>query len=264
MGMISIGDAELNVDVTGEGDPLLMVSGLGGRAAFWSHQVSAFSEHFQVITHDHRGTGASTKSNIKYSVAQMSEDVIRLLDALSIPTVTVLGHSTGGAIAQFLALKHTERVNRIVLSASWPGPSPYFQELFRLRLRILQDSGPDAYLIDGIMRAYPSQILSEKPEILSGSREERLATFPGIKIESSRINAVLSHDLRSQISSISLPTLVIGAADDQITPKSFFDELADEIVGAEKVIFPFGGHFLPQVKPREYNQALFNFLNVAG
>ena len=263
MGMISIGDAELNVEMTGAGDPLLLVSGLGGRASFWSHQVPPFSGHFQVVTHDHRGTGASTRSNITYSVGQMSEDVIRLMDALSISSTALVGHSTGGAIAQHLAINHPDRLSRIVLSASWPGPSDYFQELFKLRRRILQESGADAYLLDGILRAYPPQVFDEKSTLLAGANKDRLASFPGEEIEVSRIQAVLAHDLRGQLSSIDLPTLVIGASDDQITPAAFFDELAANIPGAQKVILPFGGHFVPQVRPSEYNEAVLNFLNSA-
>ena len=264
MGMISIGDAELSVEITGAGEPLLLVSGLGGQASFWTHQVRPFSDHFQVVTHDHRGTGGSTRSNIAYSVEQMSEDVVRLMDALSISSTALVGHSTGGGIAQHLAINHPDRLSRIVLSASWPGPSQYFRELFKLRQRVLQESGADAYLLDGLLRAYPPQVFDENPTLLTGASEDRLASFPGENIEVSRIQAVLAHDLRDQLSSIDLPTLVIGAKDDQITPAAFFDELAAIIPGAQKVILPFGGHFVPQVRTDEYNDAVLSFLTSAA
>jgi aminoacrylate hydrolase len=264
MHKIDIGDAELAVWRDGQadsgGDPVFLVSGLGGRAAFWSELVPPLAQHFDVITHDHRGTGASTKSIITYSVAQMAADVLSLMDALEISRTAIVGHSTGGAIAQYLALHHPDRLTRMVLSATWAGPSPYFQALFDLRRQVLQDSGPEAYLMDGILRAYPPDTLSRTPDLLTGTREERLAAFPGLDIELSRIAAVLAHDLRDQVSRITLPTLVIAAADDQITPVGFSHELAEKIPGAKKVILSHGGHFMPRVATADYNKAILSFL----
>ena len=102
MQQISIGDADLSVGISGEGPPLFLVSGLGGRASFWTNQVKPFAAEFQVITHDHRGTGGSTKSAIAYSVAQMVDDVLRLMDALSVPKTAIVGHSTGGQLPSIL------------------------------------------------------------------------------------------------------------------------------------------------------------------
>ncbi len=96
MQMVDRGDAELATWRDGEGDPVLLISGLGGRAAFWSELVTALAPHFDVISHDHRGTGASTKSKIEYSVSQMAGDVLKLMDALNIPKAALVGHSTGG------------------------------------------------------------------------------------------------------------------------------------------------------------------------
>ena len=260
MQQISIGDAELSVGVSGEGSPLFLVSGLGGRASFWTNQVKPFAVDFQVITHDHRGTGGSTKSAIAYSVAQMADDVLRLMDALSVPKAAIVGHSTGGAIAQYLAIEHADRLTSIVLSATWAGPNPYFQTLFQLRKRMLKDLGPESYLMDGILRAYPPQTLSKNTALLTDSSEDRLAAFPGIEIETSRIEAVLAHDLREQIPRITVPAMVIGAADDQITPVTFSEELAELISEAHKVILPYGGHFMPQVSVDVYNHAVLSFL----
>lgn len=261
MQSIDIGDAELAVWRDGAGDPVFLVSGLGGRAAFWSELVPALSPCFEVITHDHRGTGASTKSKIDYSVPQMAGDVLKLMDALKISQTSMVGHSTGGAIAQYLALNHPDRLNRMVLSATWAGPSPYFQALFDLRAQVLREAGAEAYLIDGILRAYPADTLSDNPELLSGTTVERLASFPGEDIELSRIAAVMAHDLRDQVSNITVPTMVIAAADDQITPVGFSHELARLISGAQKVVLPHGGHFIPRVATKDYNAAVLAFLN---
>jgi aminoacrylate hydrolase len=264
MDMISVGDADLAVwqhaGPDGCKTPVLLVSGLGGRAVFWDPVVPSLTPRFKVITHDHRGTGASTKSKIDYSVAQMARDVLALMDALGVEKAALVGHSTGGAIAQHLALNNADRLSAIVLSATWSGPSVYFKELFDLRLAVLETAGPEAYLTDGILRAYPPDHLNAHAEIITGTKAQRVAAFPGVDIERSRIHAVQSHDLRARSHEIALPTLVIGAADDQITPVAFSEELAAAIPNAQKVILPRGGHFVPHVETRAYNQAVSAFL----
>jgi len=122
MPRVSIGDAEIYYEEAGQGEPLLLVPGLSGQGSFWSQQVEAFKRDFRVIVHDHRGAGRSTHSNIKYSVEQMADDVLRLMDALKIESAHLVGHSTGGAIGQVLALEHRPRLRSLVLSATWAGP----------------------------------------------------------------------------------------------------------------------------------------------
>src|SRR5438477_8729822 len=95
-----IGDAEIYYEEAGSGPPLLLVPGLGGQGAFWAKQIADFSRDFRVIVHDHRGTGKSTWSKITYSVDQMADDVLKLMDALGVASAHFVGHSTGGAIGQ--------------------------------------------------------------------------------------------------------------------------------------------------------------------
>ncbi|MDX2224674.1 MAG: alpha/beta hydrolase [Rhodospirillaceae bacterium] len=261
MPLVSIGDAELNVEDHGRGRPVLLIAGLGGRLAFWHRQVAPFAEKFRVVLHDHRGTGASTRSAITYSVAQMAGDVLKLMDALDVARADLVGHSTGGAIAQFLALHHPDRVGRIVLSASWAGPDPYFTQLFDLRLKVLVALGPAAYLADGILRGYAPAWLQTHPEVMTATAGERLASFPGVAIETSRIGAVMGHDLRARLPAVSARTLVICAEDDAITPLPYSRELARLIPGARLATLPMGGHFAPQVDPERYNRIVLAFLS---
>ena len=90
--------------------------------------------------------------------------------------------------------------------------------------------------------------------------EERMAAFPGLEVELSRLAAVASHDLRSQVHNIAQPTLCIGAKDDQITPPGFTEELGRLIPGAQTYLLERGGHFCPIVSTSDYNQAVLSFL----
>jgi aminoacrylate hydrolase len=260
MALVSIGDAEIYTESHGTGEPLLLVAGLGGRAQFWNAQVQPFAEHFRVIVHDHRGCGRSTRSRIVYGAEQMAGDLLRVMDALGIERAHLVGHSTGGAIGQHIALRHPERLGNLVLSGSWAGPDELFTQLFRVRREVLISCGPAAYLLMGTLLGTPSWYLQERFTSATAWLEERIADFPGLEIELARLSAVMSHDLRSRVHGIRARTLVVGAEDDQITPIGFSRELAKRIPGARLVELPKGGHFAPLAAAERYNREVLGFL----
>ena len=91
-----------------------------------------------------------------------------------------------------------------------------------------------------------------------------MAAWPGLEVELSRLAAVAGHDLRSQVHKIGHRTLCIGAADDQITPSGFTEELARLIPGAQLHLLPRGGHFCPIVETSAYNERVLQFLGSAS
>lgn len=260
MTFVALGKDRIYTEIHGEGEDLLLVPGLGGRAQFWSAQTKPLSKHFRVILHDHRGTGRSTRSNIVYGAKQMAEDLLRVMDGLKISAAHMVGHSTGGAIGQYIALKHPERLKKLVLSASWCGPDPLFIQLFETRRQVLISCGPSAYLFMGTLLATPAWYLQSRFTSAREFLEGRLKDFPGLEIELSRMSAVMSHDLRSHVHEIKTPTLVICAEDDQITPPGFSTELAQRINGAKFVQLPKGGHFCPMTVADDYNKHILAFL----
>src|SRR5579864_5922719 len=260
MPRISIGDGSLYYERHGAGFPVLMISGLGGLASFWHEQVASFSRRYEVITHDSRGVGESDPIRGGYTVDRMAGDVIALMDRLEIQRAHVLGHSTGGAIAQTLAVEHPRRLASVVLSASWTKPDAYFRRLFALRKDILLRLGPSAYVQANTLFLYPSGWVARNNERLRQQEAQNLAVFPPTEVAASRIDSILAFDRTESLSRIKTPTLVVGAEDDLVTPAYFSEELARLIPGAEIKIFPRGGHGFTQVLAREFNQAVLPFL----
>src|SRR5258708_20844903 len=125
MPRIVIGDGALYYERQGIGFPVLFVSGLSGFASFWRDQVAAFAKNFDVLTHDHRGIGQSDLTRSGFTVDRMAADVIGLMDALEIERAHVVGHSTGGAIAQTLPIQHPKRLASMGFSAPLPKPHPH-------------------------------------------------------------------------------------------------------------------------------------------
>jgi aminoacrylate hydrolase len=260
MPRIAVGEGSLYYERQGIGFPVLFISGLTGFASFWQDQVAAFAKQFDVITHDHRGIGQSDPSRVGFTVDRMAADVVALMDALEIERAHVVGHSTGGAMAQILAIEHRNRIASIVLSATWTKPDAYFRRLFGLRKDILLRLGPSAYVAANTLFLYPGSWVARNNERLRHQEAQQLAVFPPTDIAASRIDAILAFDRTEQLGKIKSPALVVGAEDDIVTPAYFSEELARLIPGAEIKIFPRGGHAFNQVRAREFNQAVLPFL----
>ena len=260
MPKMSIGDAELYYESTGDGEPLLLVPGLGGQGVFWAQQVKDFARDFRVIVHDHRGTGASTHSRIRYSVEQMADDVLRQMDALKIDSAHVAGHSTGGAIGQIIAQDHPERLRSLVLSATWAGQDPFFRRLFESRRETLVTCGVESYLRASVLMLAPPWWVRANDALLADQHRQAAAASPPLEVLTSRIDAIVRFDRRPRLGEIHTPTLVVVAADDTITPRFFSDELAERIPGAKLVVLEAGGHYAPVCLPEPYNAQVGAFL----
>jgi aminoacrylate hydrolase len=256
----SIGDCQLYYERHGVGFPVVFISGLNGHAAYWREQLLSFGKTFEVVLHDHRGVGQSDHSRVSYTVERMAGDVVRLMDALGIAKAHVVGHSTGGAIAQILALEHPHRLASMVVAASWTKADAYFRRLFAQRKEILARLGPASYLQAATLLLYPPFWVARNNEKLRQLEAQALATFPPPEVVMSRIDAVLAFDRTAELHRIRTPTLVVAAQDDVVTPAYFSEDLARLIPGAEAKFFPQGGHCFTQVMAREFNQAVLPFL----
>jgi aminoacrylate hydrolase len=260
MPRIMVGDVGLYLERHGGGFPVLLISGLGGLASYWEPQIDAFSRHFSVVTHDHRGVGRSDHVVAKYTVETMAEDVVRLMDRLEIDTAHIVGHSTGGAIAQILAIDHPKRVSAVVIAGSWKKPDAFFRRQFALRREILERLGPQAYVQDASLMLYPAAWIAANNEVLSGLEAQQIANFPPTEIMLRRIDAIMAFDRSRDLQKIKAPTLIVGSADDAVTPAQYSEALACAIPDAELKLFPTGGHCLSSLMARDFNQAVLPFL----
>ena len=239
---------------------MLLVSGLGGTASFWAPHVTPLAENFRVILHDHRGTGSSSKSLIDYSIAQMTGDLLELMDHLDIARADFVGHSTGGAIGQTMALDHPERIDRLVLSATWTAADDYFRRLFDMRSNILRTGGVEAYVRSQAVFMFPPGWVRDRMSGMLQQENASIAAFPPPEVMLRRIQAILRFGRQDELGNISAPCLVIGAQDDMITPVYFTEELGRLIPGAQTVILPGGGHFFPISQAELFRDHLTGFL----
>ena len=260
MPTITSGDGEIYYEVHGAGTPLLLVSGLGGTASYWNPNLAAFAKRYRVIVHDHRGMGKSTRSRIRYSVDQMTADLLAVMNHLKIEKAHVVGHSTGGAIAQTLAATHPDRLISLVIYASWTKADPFFRRVFEARRALLTAVGPAAYVRSAAIFLYPDWWINRNIGLLEEREQPTIAAFPPAEIVASRIDAILEFDRTADLPKLKLPTLVVCAKDDIITPPYFSRELAALIPGAELVELARGGHCASDTNTQEFNDAVLRFV----
>lgn len=259
----NLGDVEIYYEShgKGEGPPVLLVPGLGGVGSYWSPNLPAFSARHRTLIHDHRGTGQSSASRIEYSVDQMTDDLVRLMDTLEIDRAHLVGHSTGGAIGQTLAVKHPARLASLVLYATWTKPDPFFKRVFEARRTLLTAAGTAAYARSTPVFLYPDWWINQNLALLEEREKVSIPNFPAAEIVASRIDAIVAFDRTADLLRIKAPTLVICAKDDFLTPPYFSEELARRIPGAQLKILKRGGHCCSETALEQFNAAVLEFLS---
>jgi aminoacrylate hydrolase len=210
--------------------------------------------------YDHRGVGQSDQKGTAFLIERLAADAVGLMDALGLEKAHIVGHSAGGAVAQILAIEHPDRVASITIAAGWTKPDAYFRRMFGLRKELLARLGPSGYVQANTLFLYPAYYIAANNEMLRQVEAQWLANFPPPETISGRIDAIMAFDRTAELGRIRVPTLVLAAQDDLITPAYFSEELARRIPGAEAKFFPHGGHDFTRVVPREFNQAVLPFL----
>ncbi|RAI02159.1 alpha/beta hydrolase [Acuticoccus sediminis] len=243
----------------GSGAPLLLISGLGGTAAFWNGTVEALKDVAEVITFDQRGIGGSSRGTVPVTIAQLADDVAALLDTAEIATATVVGHSTGGAIAQSLAIRHKVHVGALGLSGTWLAPNRYMSALFAARLSMLAQD-PAIYASTAALFAYPPEWLETHFEVHEAAVAKAPRDPAAQAVVRERIDALLAFDGRADVERIAVPTRVIGAEDDAVVPAFLQRALAAALPGAGLAMLPGGGHFFPQTRGAEFTQIVRDLL----
>lgn len=251
--------AELAVHVDGAGRDLLLVTGLGGTAAFWDSIVAPLrGRGFRVIRFDQRGIAASTRGTGPVDIDRLAEDALAVLDHAGSREPLLLGHSTGGVILQSMALMEPARIAGLVLSGSWIRPNRYMSELFRLRMAILRVA-PREYAAMVAFLGYPPDWLDANWPRYEAALAAAPMTREQQDVVAERIDAIMAFDRSGEIGAIRLPMLIQGAEDDLIVPAFLQREQARALPSAELYMFRTGGHFFPVTRIDEFVAVLTKF-----
>ncbi len=190
----------------------------------------------------------------------MANDVLGLMDKLGIDKAHLVGHSTGGAIGQTLAVTHPDRLRSLAIYASWTKCDPFFQRVFEARRTMLTEAGAAAYVRSTPVFLYPGWWINDNIALIEEREKVIVPNFPPAEIVASRIDAIMAFDRTADLGKIKTPTMVICAKDDTLTPPYYSRELAKLIPGATLVELERGGHCASEVDTAAFNDAVLGFI----
>jgi len=238
------GDSPPWVEVTGpKSRPgVLLISGLGGTAAFWSDVQDGLSDARRVLAYDQPGCGSRPPPKGCLDIEALAKDAAAVaLAHLGEGPWTVIGHSTGGTIAQALATAHPEQIDALVLSGTWLRPDAYMRALFAYRSRLL--------IVAPDLSAGLTALLTRPPDMIDA---DALAPGPTdaqtVAVTRDRIAALLAFDGTKGALTLHCPTLVLGAEDDRIVPPAHQRALHEALAHSALCMLCDGGHFYPRTR----------------
>jgi 3-oxoadipate enol-lactonase/4-carboxymuconolactone decarboxylase len=260
MPFVSVGKTRLFFRLEGrEVDPVLVLShSIGTDHAMWAPQVTDLLPHFRILRYDTRGHGASDIPPGEYSVADLGNDVVALLDALNLSQVAFCGLSLGGAVGQWLALSAPDRLSKLILAST----SPRFATVtnWEARIQAVARGGMAAVADLAMQRFFAAEFAAASP-FAASIRSTLLGTDAGGYIGCCA--ALRDFDSTSSLKSIKTPTLVIVGDQDVSTPWEGNGEIvAREISNAQVVRLP-AAHLSNLETPRSFTAALAAFLQPA-
>ena len=142
---------------------------------------------------------------------------------------------------------------------AWAKADAYLARCFEVRKKILQSSGPEAYVYAQPLFLYPPKWISEHDALLTEEGKVMAANFPSADLLLKKINLFLEYDGRASIPSINLPTLVTTAVDDFLVPSYLTKELHALIKNSQFVELDWGGHAFTSVRADAFNQLALDF-----
>ena len=265
MPTVRAGGIELYYEQHGDGPDLVLVMGLGAHLGAWAQQTPVFAREFRVTVFDNRGAGRSAAPDEPYSIGQMADDTVALLDVLKIDRAHVVGASMGGMDAQEMAINHPDRVDRVVLACTRARAGEVRHILAPAQTALLDtDLDPIQRAVLSMPWSYTSAFMSDSRRVLAALELRKKDPYP-IQPHAYRRQqaAVMAHDTVDRLNRIAAPAMVLVGAEDILTPVEESVELAKRIPGAHLRILPRGGHAFFAEYPAEVNNAVLDFLKRA-
>lgn len=239
-----------------EAPPLVLCNSLGTTLNMWDAQMPAFTARRRVLRYDVRGHGQSSRPEGGYTIAQLGQDLLALMDHVGIAQADFCGLSMGGMTGMWLGVHAPQRIRKLVLCNTSAKLGP--PELWDQRLAVLREQGM-AGLIPGILgRWLTERYRSNNPAGLA----QVVAMLEGTTPEgyAANVMAIREMDQLDDLARITCPTLVISGTHDGSTPPAMGQAIAQRIRGS-RVVELDAAHLSNVEQPEAFNAAVLGFLD---
>ncbi|MEU0886043.1 3-oxoadipate enol-lactonase [Lentzea sp. NPDC005914] len=244
------------IDGPEDAEVLVLGPSIGTSLGLFDAQVAELAGRWRIVRFDLRGHGRSPEVPGPYSIADLAGDVVELLDSLGVERCHYLGVSIGGAIGQWLGLRHAERLLTLTICASaaqFPDPPQW-----PLRAATVREKGVEAMVPSRLGTWYTHEFAARAPDeaerLLDMLRTTTAEGYAGC------CEAIGTFDMRAGLGEITVPTLVLAGADDPATPPDLVRVIADGIPGARFEVVPDSAHLLTAERPEVVNAMVADHL----
>lgn len=250
-------DAQINCQTFGDAaNPALIFSNsLGTNFKMWQPQIDFFQQDFFVICYDTRGHGASSAPKGPYSIDQLGQDVVNLLDHLNVEKATFCGISMGGLTGQWLAIHRPERFNQVVVcnSAAKIGQEQAWND----RAVLVREQGLQPIASTAASRWFTEPFIQSNATVVNNLQNDLAAG--SAEGYASCCEALAKADVREQLKDISVPVLVVAGQQDPITTVADAHFMVERIANSQ--LFEINASHISNVElSNEFNQAVKQFI----
>jgi 3-oxoadipate enol-lactonase len=244
MPVVNTGRYDINYIEEGKGFPVLLIHGLAGDHTAWMPQLDAWKDKYRVIAFDNPGSGDSSLVSDPVGTADLADATLGLMDQLGIEKAHVVGRSMGGAVAQHMALKASERLQSMALAASFARLDPLgsqvianLQQLLTWRKSWAEWAPHAVYLFvaPGFYNAN-ADLMAKITALVSGEDRD-MVSYDNLA------TACIEHDVLDRLSEVKTPTLVMGGRFDPICSMTAQNWMMDQLPNAELEVFENSSHF---------------------
>lgn len=239
---------------------VVMVNSLGTDLRIWDEVSAALSSNWRVIAYDKRGHGLSEVAASPYSVDDLADDLLALVDYLNVARFALVGLSIGGMIGQVLGSRSPQHLSALVLADTAPkvGTPDSWSE----RIHAIERGGLEAIADPVMERWFTPGFRAVQPDKVSGWRNAFVLQSAAGYIATCK--ALQTADLTSHVAGISVPTLVVAGDSDLATPPELVEAMALKIPRARFELIADCGHIPPIEQPERLSQLVSKHLKEYG
>jgi len=250
----------IHYEEQGNGDPLILIMGLGAPGSRWKDHAAAYEKRFRCILMDNRGAGESDRPLGPYDTRTMADDTAGLMTALGIENARIAGISMGSAIAQELALSYPKKVRSLVLVSSWSRCDRYTQTVFEhfKNMRALASPADFTQLLQLWIASAPyyEEHFGEMVHDQTTAQED----YMPMDAFQAQSDACRVHNTFERLNMITAPTLLTVGDVDIFTPLRLTVEMHERMPASEMVVFKGFGHIHHWEDLARFNDVTTQFL----
>jgi len=251
----------INYEVSGSaGKPwITFAHALCNNLTLWDDQVALLVDDFHILRYDIRGLGQSSAPEGPYSFPMIIADALALMDYVGIDKTHWCGLSIGGMMGYGMAQQHGDRLLSLTACDSRPDAPPDYQAYFQHRIDVAAEEGMEGLVDSTISRWFTPESVAANIPVLDKVRAMIRGTDP--TGHAGCCEALKTLAFGAKLGTITVPTLLIGGANDKGAPPEALADAAKAIPGAKHVMIPAAGHISNLENPTDFNAALKAFLD---